>query len=165
LARSLYPRLASMEGLSVVHITGTRDYSSVVSGLTTGFPSIEILPYTEQMDQIFYRTDLALCRAGALTISELVEFEIPAIYVPYRHAVGNHQYENARLLRDHGASEILEERELEPERLLAELARMSRPDELAKYRSRLKGFRRPRATERVLRALESLVPESRTTDG
>jgi len=163
--KDLYPRLAERRDLRIVHITGMKDHDRVATGLARPYENIEILPYTEAMDRVLYRTDLALCRAGALTVSELVEFQIPAIYVPYPNAVGNHQYENARPLKERGASEILEEKDLDPERLLATLDHFLQPGRLEALGSRLGEVRCPGAARRVLGALESLSGEGRRADG
>ena len=153
----LYPRLAGRGDLRLVHITGRADFDAVKAAPGADGRNIEVLPYTENMDEILYRTDVAICRAGALTVCEMVEFQIPAIYVPYPNAVGNHQFENARLLQEAGGSRIVEEPQLNAERLMRELEELVRPEVLLAHRKALAGFTRPGAAGRVLEALEGLV--------
>lgn len=175
--RRLYPRLAAMPHLKVIHVTGTRDHGEMTEGLemrsgpdgkpgptSTQFPSIDVVPYTESMDEILYRTDVAVCRSGALTVSELVEFQIPALYVPHPIAVGNHQFENARVLLESGASDILEEKDLTDAVLFQKIEQLLDPTTLEKRRDALARHRRPGATRRVLDALEGLVRGGRTAD-
>jgi UDP-N-acetylglucosamine--N-acetylmuramyl-(pentapeptide) pyrophosphoryl-undecaprenol N-acetylglucosamine transferase len=164
LVRNLYPQLAGIPALKVVHITGRRDYDEIVGKGSSVPANIEILPYAEEMDQILYRTDLAICRSGALTVSELVEFQIPAIYVPYLNSVGNHQFENAKTLMDRGASDIIEEPNLSGEHLLSSLKAMLQPGVLEQKRQALAALRRPGATRRVLEALEGLVRTTAPAD-
>lgn len=154
---ALYPKLAKLPGLRFVHVTGTRDFDEMKSAPGADNPNIEVIAYTEKMDEILYRTDVAICRSGALTVCEMVEFQIPAIYVPYPNAVGNHQFENARLLQEAKASRIIEEPMLTADTLLGELEQLVRPEILEAQRKALAGFSRPGAAVRVLEALESLV--------
>lgn len=161
---ALYPKLSKLAGLRLVHITGTRDFDEVKAASGADARNIEILPYTEKMDEILYRTDVAICRSGALTVCEMVEFGIPAVYVPYPNAVGNHQFENARLLQEAGGSRIVEESQLTPDRLMGELEESMRPEVLEARRRALAGFARPGAAQRVLEALESLVQRETGAD-
>jgi UDP-N-acetylglucosamine--N-acetylmuramyl-(pentapeptide) pyrophosphoryl-undecaprenol N-acetylglucosamine transferase len=70
--------------------------------------------------------DVIVCRAGALTVTEIQNVGIPAIFVPLPHAVDDHQTANARTLTEHGAAILLPQSELTPERLRAELAVLDR---------------------------------------
>lgn len=54
-----------------------------------------IKPFEEAMNTVWSATTVAICRAGAATMTELIEFEIPALLVPYPHAADNHQLKNA----------------------------------------------------------------------
>jgi UDP-N-acetylglucosamine--N-acetylmuramyl-(pentapeptide) pyrophosphoryl-undecaprenol N-acetylglucosamine transferase len=164
LVSNLYPKIGARPDLRLIHVTGTRDHDEVRAKLNADWTNIEVVPYTEEMDQVLYRTDVAICRSGALTVCELVEFGIPAIYVPFHNSVGNHQFENARLLRDGRASVIIEEPDLDEARLLDELERIVRPEVLEEHRRAMAGFRRPGASLRVLEALESLVRTDRGAD-
>jgi UDP-N-acetylglucosamine--N-acetylmuramyl-(pentapeptide) pyrophosphoryl-undecaprenol N-acetylglucosamine transferase len=65
--------------------------------------------------------DLAVCRAGALTVAELSAVGLPAVFVPYPGAVDDHQTANARLLAAVGAAEIVQEAGLTAEALAARL--------------------------------------------
>ena len=61
--------------------------------------------------------DLVVCRAGALTISELMAVGVASILVPYPYAVDDHQTLNARFLSDTGAASLLPQPQLNPESL------------------------------------------------
>ena len=81
----------------------------------------EIHAFEEDMAEAYRWADLVICRAGALTVSELTAAGLGAILVPYPHAVDDHQTLNARYLVDAGAGLLLPQRELTPESLLARL--------------------------------------------
>ena len=70
--------------------------------------------------------DLVICRAGALTVSELAAAGVGAILVPFPAAVDDHQTHNAQYLVREGAAVLIADRELTAERLAAELQRAVR---------------------------------------
>ena len=65
--------------------------------------------------------DLAVTRAGAMTLSELGRMWLPSVLIPSPHVADNHQYLNAKTFADAGAAVLVEEKELESGRLTAEL--------------------------------------------
>ncbi|TRZ48309.1 hypothetical protein D4Q80_04165, partial [bacterium] len=80
-------------------------------------------------------SDLALSRAGATTIMELMFFQLPAIILPYPHAY-QHQLANARILENAGCALIIEERRLDSDGLRLEMERlMNNRDRLESMRS------------------------------
>jgi len=81
----------------------------------------EVLPFIDDMAAMYEWADLVLCRAGALTVSELAVAGVPALLVPYPHAVDDHQSANARYLADAAAAQLLPQRELSDEALAAVL--------------------------------------------
>ncbi|MBI1732207.1 MAG: undecaprenyldiphospho-muramoylpentapeptide beta-N-acetylglucosaminyltransferase [Gammaproteobacteria bacterium] len=83
---------------------------------------VRIVPFIDDMAGAYARTDLALCRAGALTLAELCAAGIGSILVPYPHAADDHQFANARHIAGGDAAVLLPEAELNAPRL-AELLR------------------------------------------
>ncbi|MFZ8864271.1 MAG: UDP-N-acetylglucosamine--N-acetylmuramyl-(pentapeptide) pyrophosphoryl-undecaprenol N-acetylglucosamine transferase [Rickettsiales bacterium] len=71
--------------------------------------SCELSEYFFNMGEKYQETDLAIARAGASTIAELVHFAIPAIYIPYPHAMHDHQFYNAKFLADRSSSFLYRE--------------------------------------------------------
>ncbi len=69
--------------------------------------SIQVFPFIEDMAGAYRWADLVLCRAGALTVSELAIMGRPSILVPLPHAIDDHQTYNARSLSDRGAAILL----------------------------------------------------------
>jgi len=80
--------------------------------------------FIEDMAAAYSWADFVICRAGALTVSELAAAGLGAILVPFPAAVDDHQTHNARYLTDAGAALLIADRDLEPERLSAELTRL-----------------------------------------
>jgi UDP-N-acetylglucosamine--N-acetylmuramyl-(pentapeptide) pyrophosphoryl-undecaprenol N-acetylglucosamine transferase len=78
----------------------------------------ELLPFIDDMSEAYAWADLVLCRAGALTISELTAAGVAALLVPYPYAVDDHQTLNARFLVNAGAAVLIPQSELSPQRLI-----------------------------------------------
>lgn len=72
----------------------------------------EIFGFIDNMRGVYEWADLVICRAGALTVTELTAVGIASILVPFPFAVDNHQYHNARFLEQHQAARILSEDKL-----------------------------------------------------
>lgn len=68
-----------------------------------------VKPFEEKMKIALKAADLALTRAGGGTISELIEYTLPSILVPWPGASENHQFKNAKILSDKGGAILLEE--------------------------------------------------------
>jgi UDP-N-acetylglucosamine--N-acetylmuramyl-(pentapeptide) pyrophosphoryl-undecaprenol N-acetylglucosamine transferase len=75
-------------------------------------PKIKLLPFIKDMDKAYSLADLMVCRAGAMTLTELNHFGLPAILIPLPSAAANHQEFNARSQESAGAARVLLEQEL-----------------------------------------------------
>lgn len=81
-----------------------------------------IEPFIADMAAAYAWADLVVCRAGALTLAELCAAGVPAVLVPYPHAVDDHQTRNAEALLDAGAAVLVPEAALTAETLATALA-------------------------------------------
>lgn len=86
----------------------------------------EVVPFIDDMAAAYHWADFAVCRAGALTVAELAAAGLPAILVPFPHAIDDHQYHNGRWLAHSGAALLIREAELDPPRLAGAIAELSR---------------------------------------
>ena len=77
----------------------------------------EIASFFQDFDKILCKSNLALCRGGAGTINDLIEFKIPAIICPLPNAKDNHQFENAKILRDIECAMIIEKNNIDFEKI------------------------------------------------
>ncbi len=95
-------------GWQVLHITGTSDFERVKL-LYNGFSglNVKILPYCDRMDQVWSLADLAICRAGAITLAELTAARVPSILLPYPYHRDNHQAKNGNVLVGAGAARMI----------------------------------------------------------
>jgi UDP-N-acetylglucosamine--N-acetylmuramyl-(pentapeptide) pyrophosphoryl-undecaprenol N-acetylglucosamine transferase len=84
-------------------------------------PRVRVRPYLSPIADAYAAADLALTRAGALTLAELCAWGIPGLLVPLPTAAADHQTANARTLAQSGAARVLPQRELNAERLDGEV--------------------------------------------
>ncbi len=74
--------------------------------------NISIRRYIYNMPELMACADAVICRAGAMTVSEIAAMGKNAIFIPSPNVTDNHQYKNALVLKNAGASELIEEKEL-----------------------------------------------------
>ena len=105
-------KLPENAALQVIHICGSRDYDSLRDKYKNIAWKVKLLPFLEQMQYAYSAADLALCRAGATTVAELIYFNLPAIIIPYPFAYA-HQYANAKVLEGRKSALIVEDKDLD----------------------------------------------------
>lgn len=112
-----------------------------------------LMEFIDDMDTAYAWADLLICRAGAMTVSEISNVGVASILVPYPHAVDDHQTANARYLADAGAAILIQQVELNPQRLAKELATMLQAGRthLLEMANKALALARPQATEDVIR--------------
>lgn len=86
--------------------------------------NLDVRPYIDNMPVCMAAADLVICRAGAITLSEIQAMGKPAILIPSPNVAENHQYHNAMALVNAGAAEIIEESELSGELLMQKADKM-----------------------------------------
>jgi len=107
---------------NVWHQTGKRHIEMAQAHYEKHTISARVEPFIDDMAAAYKWADLVLCRAGALTVSELAIAGVASILVPYPYAVDDHQTANAKFLVDAGAAVLIQQSELTAE-TLAELLR------------------------------------------
>ena len=74
--------------------------------------SIKIFSFVDNMPYLYDTANLVVSRSGAMTVSELLQFNRPAIFIPFKFAADNHQYYNAKTLTDSLSSVLIEEKDV-----------------------------------------------------
>ncbi len=103
--------------LTVTHQTGTDDLELVREGYRAAGVAAEVIPFIDNMAAEYGKADLIVCRAGATTIAEVTATGKGCIFIPFPHAVDDHQRRNAEALLKERAGFMLLERELSGESL------------------------------------------------
>jgi len=95
-------------------ISGIRDYARVISSKNS---RTHVIPFSETPWQEIRRADILVSRAGALAGYEVMALEKKVVFVPFPHAVDDHQYHNALYFTEIGQALLRSEQELTPSRL------------------------------------------------
>ena len=103
--------------VEIRHDVGKVDYPLVKKMYKELNINANVSKFIDDIAEAYGWADLVIARAGALTISELSAVGLPSILIPYSHATDNHQFYNAKFLEDKKATEIILDKDLEPEKL------------------------------------------------
>ena len=115
----------------VMHQAGEKNLDELRRNYSDMGVAAELIAFIDEMAQYYETCDLVLCRAGALTVSELAAAGVASILVPYPYAVDDHQTGNARFLSEHQAAVLLQQTDLTPDKLKEILCNMTREKLLA----------------------------------
>jgi UDP-N-acetylglucosamine--N-acetylmuramyl-(pentapeptide) pyrophosphoryl-undecaprenol N-acetylglucosamine transferase len=102
------------QSVQIKHQTGEAMLSQVQSRYQALGIKAETSAFIEDMVSAYQEADLVICRAGAMTVSEVAAMGIPAIFIPLPSAIDDHQTANARYLTDAGAGLLLMQNNLNP---------------------------------------------------
>ncbi len=144
---------------AVLHASGRRDYEDLRRRLQElgSPPHYRLEPYIEPFGDAYAAADLAAARAGG-SVFELATAGLPAILVPYPHATADHQTGNARWMADAGAAVVVPDRELDAERLRAEVrALIDDQARLAQMADAARALARPDAADRIAEGILALT--------
>lgn len=114
-----------------IHATGSYDYKDFLGMLNEkqvllkSNPHLDVREYIDNMPTCLAAADLVICRAGAITLSELQCAGRASILIPSPNVAENHQYHNAMELVNHNAAAILEEKDLSGKSLVALLKKLT----------------------------------------
>ncbi|MEO8809394.1 MAG: undecaprenyldiphospho-muramoylpentapeptide beta-N-acetylglucosaminyltransferase [Rhodanobacter sp.] len=106
----------------VLHQCGARGVDETRSAYAEAGVEAQVTSFIDDMAAIYGWADLAICRAGALTLAELSAAGLGALLVPFPHAVDDHQTRNAEVLVAAGAAECIQESALDTQTLARRLA-------------------------------------------
>lgn len=121
LNRMLAPALARLEMEVAVRHQAGRGLEEARAAYAAAGVGAELCAFIEDMAEAYGWADLVVCRAGAMTVSEIAAAGVAALFVPFPHAVDDHQTANAGYLVAVGAARLVRENELTAERLAEEL--------------------------------------------
>jgi UDP-N-acetylglucosamine--N-acetylmuramyl-(pentapeptide) pyrophosphoryl-undecaprenol N-acetylglucosamine transferase len=141
---------------AVTHQAGAKNLNTLRKNYTDSEVEGELLPFIDNMADRYADCDLVLCRAGALTISELTAAGVASILVPFPFAVDDHQTSNARFLSDRNAAVLLPQAALNP-RSLAELLMGFTRENLLRMAMNARKLAKPEATRLVAQTCMAMI--------
>ncbi|KQW65627.1 undecaprenyldiphospho-muramoylpentapeptide beta-N-acetylglucosaminyltransferase [Methylibium sp. Root1272] len=150
--------LTPAERPRVLHQTGQLNRDGVkeayaAAGIDDG---VEVLAFIDDMAARLAHCDVVICRAGAVTVSELCAAGVASVLVPLIVSTTSHQRDNALYMAQHGAAIHLPQSELTPQALAERLRTLDRP-QLLGMADKARALSRPRAAARVADEIERLV--------
>ncbi len=140
----------------VTHQTGEAHHASVQTAYANAKIQAEVLPFIDDMAQRLADCDVIVCRAGAVTVSELCAAGVASVLVPLIVSTTSHQRDNAQWLAGQGAAIHLPQSELSPRKLADLLASLTR-EALLSMASKARALARPHAAARVADQIERLA--------
>lgn len=108
--------------LAITHQTGEKDHAEVVSAYRAAGIEANVTPFISDMAAEYARADLIICRAGATTIAEVTACGKACLFIPFPHAVDDHQRKNAEALLKKDACFMMLEQELTGKALAESIA-------------------------------------------
>ena len=143
------------DGVAIIWGTGRNQAAAY---LDRDSELVRVRAYLAPIAEAYAAADLAVTRAGAMTIAELCAWGIPSVLVPLPTAAQDHQTQNARAIAGAGGAVLLPQAELSAESLDATVrALLSRPDHLAAMRKALAQRGRPTAAAEIACALLQML--------
>ncbi|ANB91897.1 UDP-diphospho-muramoylpentapeptide beta-N- acetylglucosaminyltransferase [Moraxella ovis] len=119
--------------ISLRHQCGKDNHQDMIvaysrANIDTSRHIFEVMPFIDDMAVAYAWADVIVCRAGALTVTEIASVGVAPIFIPLPHAVDDHQTANAKSLTNDGAGILLPQSELSGATLAAKLDALTRAD-------------------------------------
>lgn len=144
--------------LQYIHLTGARDFEQVRDFYATRKLRAVVRPFLTEAEFALGAATVAVSRAGASSLAELAAMRVPAVLVPYPHAVDDHQHANARWFVRLGAAALSPESAGGPALGAAVAKLLADPAERAAMQSALARWSFPDAAEKIAAAIVSWLP-------
>ena len=140
----------------VVHQSGEKNLAALCEQYAAAGVEGELVAFISDMAARYAEADFVICRAGALTVSELSAAGMASVLVPLPHAVDDHQTANAKFLADVGAAMLIRQADMAPAQL-ASLIRTLDRDKLVAMAQKARSLGKPEATRLVAEACMGLA--------
>jgi UDP-N-acetylglucosamine--N-acetylmuramyl-(pentapeptide) pyrophosphoryl-undecaprenol N-acetylglucosamine transferase len=151
--------LTDGERPTVLHQCGGANTRSTQSAYQRAGVAADVTPFIDDMARRYRDADVVICRAGAVTVTELAAAGVASVLVPLVVSTTSHQRSNAEFMASQGAAIHLPQAELAAEALAAVLRGLSR-DRLLEMAIRARAIGRPEATRVVADAIENIAREA-----
>lgn len=135
--------------VAVRHQCGANHFDKARAAYLAAGIEADVVPFEDDMAASYAWADLAICRAGALTLAELAAAGVPAILVPYPHAVDDHQTRNAEAMVATGAARLVAEGDDFVKRLGIALEEIGDRTQLVKMAEAARTQAKPDAARRI----------------
>lgn len=142
------------------HQCGAEQKATVERAYRDTDVAVEVSEFIDDMGQAYAWADVVIARAGALTVSEIQQAARPAIFIPFPHAVDNHQYYNAQHLVSAGVAQVLPQAEATVDALRAHISTFLDDAFAEQCLQKMNQLAENTATEQVSQIIMSLATSS-----
>lgn len=154
--------LSHVYNIQIIFQTGKKNFESVINQLKGIYPeynedkNIIIKPYFDDMVTVLKACDIAVSRAGSLSISELCASGTAPIFIPYPYAAADHQRKNAKCMVENGAGLYLENSDTNEQTLLELLTSLIKnPEMLEEIQKSTQKLAKYDGTEQIIKQIEN----------
>ncbi len=140
----------------VIHQSGEKQIDALRANYASAGVEATLTPFIQDTAQAFAEADLVIGRAGASTVTEIAAVGAAALFVPFPHAVDDHQTTNARFLVDAGGAWLVPQPEFTPAALAQRLQSLQR-DQLMEMATKAQNMKKTEAVAAVVTACEQLA--------
>jgi UDP-N-acetylglucosamine--N-acetylmuramyl-(pentapeptide) pyrophosphoryl-undecaprenol N-acetylglucosamine transferase len=152
-------QLPISERPDILHQAGRGNINALREAYEKHAVQAQCVEFIDDMAQAMVEADLMICRAGAMTVSEVAAVGVAALFVPYPHAVDDHQTANANYLVDHDAAFLQQQRGLTAP-WLAQWLRTQTRETLTVVAQAAHAMAKPQATEVIAQRCLALIKEA-----
>jgi len=131
------------------HQAGPRNIDQTQALYTELAVKANVTAFIDKMDEAYSWADLVICRAGALTVSEMAIAGVASILVPFPFAVDDHQSANGQFLVNAGAALLIAQKNLDENKLVELLAQLDNREILADMAAKAQHVGLPQASNTV----------------
>lgn len=156
--------LSSEYNIQIIFQTGKRNYDSTLTKLKEIYPEFEqdkniiLKPYYDNMSTVLIASDIAISRAGSLSLSELCASGVASVLIPYPHAAADHQRKNAQYMVEKRAALYLEDADTTKETLLIAIEQLlDNPEKLKTIQHNAKNLAKLDATKVIAGQIKELI--------
>lgn len=157
-------KLLEEYNLQIIFQTGKKNYEETISKIKEIYPAFEsnknliIRPYFEDMVTVLKASDIAISRAGSLSISELCASSVATIFIPYPYAAADHQRKNAKYMVEKGAGLYLENDDTNSENLENLILKLiNNPRQLEELQQNASKLAKYDGTEKIIEQIKSCI--------
>lgn len=140
----------------VTHQSGATQIEQLRANYEAAGVQAQLTPFIDDTAAAYAEADVIVCRAGASTVTEIAAVGAAAVFVPFPHAVDDHQTTNARFLVDAGGGWLVQQADLTP-RWLAEMLLNTERPALMERALKAKTMQKTQATREMVSACEELA--------
>lgn len=155
---AVFSKLSQIIAIDILHIAGQKNLEAAQKAYDELGLKAKVIPYHDHIEEAFKETDLVVSRAGAMAVTEIMHAGVASVLVPLPSAVDDHQTKNAEFLSASGASVLLPQSEMTPEKTLNVLKKLCASREtLHKMAALAYGQRYQHTEEKMIQIIQEFL--------